>query len=43
MVKFIPTPIGNIEDITIRAVKEFERAILFLCEDTRKTNISLTS
>jgi len=37
MVKFIPTPIGNIEDITIRALKEFERATLFLCEDTRKT------
>jgi len=37
MVKFIPTPIGNIEDITIRALKEFEKTTLFLCEDTRKT------
>jgi 16S rRNA (cytidine1402-2'-O)-methyltransferase len=37
MVKFIPTPIGNIEDITIRALREFEKTTLFLCEDTRKT------
>ena len=37
MVKFIPTPIGNPEDITVRALREFEKATLFLCEDTRKT------
>jgi len=41
MVKFIPTPIGNIEDITIRALKEFEKATLFLCEDTRVTKALL--
>jgi 16S rRNA (cytidine1402-2'-O)-methyltransferase len=37
MVRFIPTPIGNPQDITIRALREFERATLFLCEDTRET------
>ncbi len=37
MLRFIPTPIGNPQDITIRALKEFERATLFLCEDTRET------
>jgi len=37
MIKFIPTPIGNPQDITIRALKEFEKASLFLCEDTRET------
>ncbi len=37
MITFIPTPIGNIQDITIRAMKLFEKATLFLCEDTRHT------
>ncbi len=37
MITFIPTPIGNPQDITIRAMKLFEKANLFLCEDTRQT------
>jgi 16S rRNA (cytidine1402-2'-O)-methyltransferase len=37
MLTFIPTPIGNPQDITIRAMRSFERATLFLCEDTRHT------
>ncbi|MEA3490616.1 MAG: 16S rRNA (cytidine(1402)-2'-O)-methyltransferase [Campylobacterota bacterium] len=37
MLTFIPTPIGNIQDITLRAMHMFERADLFLCEDTRET------
>lgn len=37
MITFIPTPIGNPQDITIRAMKIFEKATLFLCEDTRQT------
>ena len=37
MLTFIPTPIGNPQDITMRALKEFEKATLFLCEDTRET------
>jgi 16S rRNA (cytidine1402-2'-O)-methyltransferase len=37
MLTFIPTPIGNLEDITLRAMRFFEEAELFLCEDTRET------
>ena len=37
MITFVPTPIGNPQDITIRAMKLFEKATLFLCEDTRQT------
>jgi len=37
MITFVPTPIGNPQDITIRAIKLFENATLFLCEDTRQT------
>ena len=37
MITFIPTPIGNPQDITIRAMKLFEKTEMFLCEDTRHT------
>ena len=37
MITFIPTPIGNPQDITIRAMRLFEKAEMFLCEDTRQT------
>lgn len=37
MLTFIPTPIGNPLDITLRAMRLFEEAELFLCEDTRET------
>ena len=37
MLTFIPTPIGNPQDITIRAINLFEKAELFFCEDTRHT------
>jgi len=37
MITFVPTPIGNPQDITIRAMRLFEKATLFLCEDTRQT------
>jgi len=37
MLTFVPTPIGNPADITIRAIRTFEQATLFLCEDTRET------
>jgi len=37
MITFVPTPIGNPQDITIRAIRTFEKATLFLCEDTRQT------
>ena len=37
MITLIPTPIGNPQDITVRAMRLFERAEMFLCEDTRHT------
>jgi len=37
MITFVPTPIGNPQDITIRAMSVFEKAQIFLCEDTRQT------
>jgi len=37
MITFVPTPLGNPADITLRAMRTFEKATLFLCEDTRQT------
>jgi len=37
MITLIPTPIGNLYDITVRAMRMFEQAEIFLCEDTRET------
>lgn len=45
MLYFIPTPIGNLSDISFRALELLKTCDIFFCEDTRvsKSLLSLLS
>ena len=37
----VPTPVGNLEDMTFRAIRILREADMVLCEDTRTSSVLL--